>query len=255
MKINSIYLGDCFSVLKKFNNDSVDYSFTSPPYNLENSIRPKSENNKSRTKKVYKGYADDLRKEEYDKFLRCIINELIRVTKNQVFFNIQYLSKTKSTIFKILGDYEKYIKDVLIWHKKVANPAIGKNVLTHNYEFIMVFDKINNNRGYKIEFDRKGTATTCFTEHTNSFVNKERFACEGNFAVMSIQVARRIIKIFTKEGDLILDPFMGSGTTAIACKESNRNFIGIEKDSKTFSIAKKRIKDFDNNKIKNITLL
>lgn len=241
MKTNIIYNEDCFKILKTFKDNCVDFSLTSPPYNLTNSIRPKSEG-PDRIKKVYKEYGDSLEKEEYKEFLYNIIDELIRVSKKQVFFNIQYLSKTKSTIFQLLGDYKNKVKDVLIWHKTPSNPAINKNVLTHNYEFIIIFDKNNNNRSYSKEFSRKGTDTTCFTELTNGFINKERFKCDGNFAIMSIQVARRLIKTFTNENDIILDPFMGSGTTGVACLDLGRRFIGIEKNDKYVKIADERIK-------------
>ena len=55
------------------------------------------------------------------------------------------------------------------------------------------------------------------------------------------ELVRRIIKNFTKENDLIMDPFMGSGTTGVVCKELNRNFNGVELDKKYFEIAKERI--------------
>lgn len=54
---------------------------------------------------------------------------------------------------------------------------------------------------------------------------------------------KRIINDFTNEGDLIMDAFMGSGTTGVVCKESNRNFIGCELDTHYYEIAKKRIFD------------
>ena len=56
-----------------------------------------------------------------------------------------------------------------------------------------------------------------------------------------VSVMRKILEIFTREGDTILDPYMGSGTTGIACKNLKRNFIGIELDPTYFEIAKKRI--------------
>ena len=54
-----------------------------------------------------------------------------------------------------------------------------------------------------------------------------------------------LIKTYSNEGDIVLDPFMGSGTTGVACKNTNRDFIGIEKDTDYFSIAKKRLEYVD----------
>jgi DNA modification methylase len=249
MKLNHIYNGDCFEIIKTFETNSVDFSLTSPPYNLYRSIRPKSEG-KKRIKQVYDGYSDNLSEEEYEEFLVSIINELIRVSRKQVFFNIQYLSNTKSTLFKLLGGFRNQIKDLLIWHKQPSNPAIKENVLTHNYEFVIVFDKNNISRSYEgLKFDRRGKDTTCFIEKTNSFVNKERFNCEGNFAIMSIQVARRLIQTFTKENEIVLDPFMGSGTTALACVESSRQYVGIEINKDTIDIANRRLEVKNNTDV------
>ena len=56
-----------------------------------------------------------------------------------------------------------------------------------------------------------------------------------------------ILKMFSREGDVILDPFIGSGSTALACKLTNRNYIGIELDKTYYNLAKKRIKTFCQN--------
>jgi site-specific DNA-methyltransferase (adenine-specific) len=58
-----------------------------------------------------------------------------------------------------------------------------------------------------------------------------------------ISLMEHLVKIHTNENDLVLDPFMGSGTTGVACKNLNRNFIGIELDKEYFNIAKERIYD------------
>ena len=58
-----------------------------------------------------------------------------------------------------------------------------------------------------------------------------------------VELCEYLIKTFTNEGDVVLDNCMGSGTTGVACKNLNRNFIGIEKDSKYFEMAKKRIEE------------
>lgn len=69
-----------------------------------------------------------------------------------------------------------------------------------------------------------------------------------------IKLIERIIQISTNEGDLILDNCMGSGTTACACINTNRNFIGFEVDKEYYEYAEKRIKDMNNNQKKMVIL-
>lgn len=233
LELNKIYCMDCLVGLKLLPDNSVDYSFTSPPYNQKRSI--------SHSSNLYENYADNMPNEEYYNFLCGVINELLRVTKNQIFFNIQYNSNNRKAVFLIIGRYAENIKDVLIWIKTFPQPAICRNVLTHNYEFIIVFSKENKNRSYIADFGLKGKYTTAFIEKNNCIFNKDCFNHESHFAIMSINLARRIVSTFTQEGDIILDPFMGSGTTAVACKQLGRHFIGFEISQKYVDIANKRL--------------
>lgn len=87
-------------------------------------------------------------------------------------------------------------------------------------------------------------------------VPKENSVKIKHFTVKPVALIAHLIKIFSKENDIILDCFMGSGTTGIACKETNRNFIGIELNEEYFNLAKNRIENFEestNNKTQNIT--
>lgn len=232
--LNKIILGDGLFILKSFGDNSVDYTLTSPPYNNKtNKIVNKG-------KSFYSIYKDSLTDDAYYTFLVEIIRELIRVTKHYTFFNMMYNVDNKEIVCQLMGLYAFHIKDILIWEKP-KQPAMCHNVLTHNYEFIFVFSKEQENRKYEIDFGGKGEYTTCFKEVGNSAINRERFSCKENFAIMGIQVARRIIKTFTKKNDIILDPFLGSGTTAVAAKQLGRDWIGIELSEKMIKIAKERI--------------
>ena len=166
MKINHIYQDDCFDRLKKFEDNSVDYSFTSPPYNQKRSIGGGGV-------KMYDKYNDDLTEENYFNFIDSVLSELIRVSRKYVFFNIMYGTNNKSVVFNIIGKYADKMKDMLIW-KKPKQPAMCSNVLTHNYEYVFVLGKEKENRRYDIDFGIRGEHTTCFYEFGNSAINKER---------------------------------------------------------------------------------
>jgi DNA modification methylase len=235
--VNSVIIGDSRDKLKEFPDNSVDFTLTSPPYNIGSLLGSVDRS----AKKTYKKYKDNLNEEEYYNFLIEIIDELLRVTKKYILFNVMYVSKNRSALFKLIGKYHNNIKDILIWEKKIQ-PAINKTCLTHNYEFIFVLNKEKENRAYKeLNFGNTGDFRTCFKEKDNSAANSEAFWCDINSAIMSINLARRMITTFTKEGDLILDPFLGAGTTIVACKETNRRFIGIELDKECLPIINKRL--------------
>lgn len=246
MEINHIYCGDCLEIMRELPNDTIDYIITSPPYNMGGSIKCK--NVLTQRKKI--GYKDKRTEEEYYNFLRSAINEMLRITKFWVFFNIQPLSKNKRVIFKLIGTYYDKIKEIIIWHKKRCPPSIREEVLSHNFEFIFVLSKDdakcrsfkgvnfrNNNFG---EYRR---GATCWLGEINDLFYKDRFSVEGIGAIFPIWLTRDIIRIFSKENEIILDPFLGSGTTAVACVELGRKYIGIEINPKYCKIAEQRIKN------------
>ncbi len=236
MEINTIINKDCVEGMREMPDDFVDYVLTSPPYNQSS----------SGADDMYVMYTDNMENNEYIAFLSAVIDEMLRVTKHQIFFNIQYTAKNCYCVFTIIGKYADKIKDILIWEKPFGMPP-SKNTLLHNYEFIIVFDKNNLNRSYDKVFENRTDCTTCFFEKNNSFTNKERFGSDIHHAIMPINLAKRIITQFTNKGDIILDPFMGVGTTAVACKISGRNYIGFDLVAEYIKIAEERISKVTSN--------
>lgn len=228
---NRNYLIDCRQALKEMAPESVDYVLTSPPYNMGS----------SKAKHYYEEYSDDLTMDEYYQFLKEVINGLLKVTRKMIFFNIQYMQKNKEAVFRIIGDYAEWIKDILIWHKP---HAIGcqHRVINHNYEFFIIFAK-DVNRSYTKSV---AEVKTCFEMPGNRSGNDEYFNDSVNKAIMSKKVAQYFIKNFTEEDSVVLDPFMGTGTTAVVCKENNRKYIGFEISKACFDVSTDRISKISN---------
>lgn len=202
--------GCCFEELSKMPEKSIDVTFTSPPYNRKRNDK-------------YANYDDTI--DDYFGFLVKTVNELIRVTKGNVYFNIQKNYYNKQDVFKLFGHYAEQICEVFVWEKSNPMPAAGL-AITNSYEFIIVFGKgIKSNRTYT-------------KNHLTTSVAK---MLKEHKAIMHPKVAEFFISNFTQEGDTVLDPFMGSGTTGVACKELGRNFIGIELDKDYYDIAKTRL--------------
>jgi len=209
---STLLLGDCLERIKEIRDGSIDVSFTSPPYNRKRNDK-------------YENYNDNI--EDYFGFLVSIIDELLRVTKGYVFFNIQKNYYNKEDVFRLFGHYAENITEVFIWEKSNPLPAAG-NGITNAYEFVIVFGSgIRSNKTYT-------------KNHLTTSVAK---MYKNHKAIMHPDVANFFIKNFTNEGDIILDPFMGSGTTGVACKILNRSFIGIEIDPEYFEFACKRVSD------------
>ncbi len=239
MTIN-LYHGDCLKIMQQIPDKSVDCIITSPPYNIN--VRTNNGNFVSRWGKKgneghfankYKNYRDDLMPEDYYKFQKSFLEKALKIT-DTVFYNIQIVAGNKQSLFRLLGDFSDKIKEVIIWNKVNSQPAMESGVLNSQYEFIFVFQnsKPYARKFYTCGFER-GTETNVWD------IKRERN--KDHKAAFPLALVERLLKDFTKEGDTILDPFMGSGTTGVACKRLNRNFIGIELDFNYYMTATERI--------------
>lgn len=221
IELDNIYLGDCLELIRGVEDDSIDVSFTSPPYNR---IR----------NDTYEHY-DDI-SEDYYAFLCSITRELLRVTKKDVIINIQMILFNKVDLCKWIGTFSDVMKGIMIWEKDNPQPATnfknGTYSITNAYEFFFILSGNGD-----MEFRANNKMKNIF--HTN--VNTEHF--KGHGAVMRLDVAEMFIQNFTKENDIVLDPFMGMGTTGLACAKNNRHYIGFELVEEYLLRAKERIHD------------
>lgn len=237
--INLIH-GNSLNELKKLEDNSVRLTFTSPPYNMNLRIRNGKYCSRQLVKELttkYQNYDDNLSMEDYYQFNKKILDELLRIS-DHVFYNFQFLTGNKSALFKLIGDYHNQIKEFVIWDKKVGQPAIRDGVMNSQFEVILVLNKKRSNAMSR-RFDdanfARGTLTNLWS------IGKGKKSTNTHGAVFPTELAEKIITNFSKEGDVILDPFLGSGTTGVVAKQLNRNFIGIEIDKNYFDIAKGRI--------------
>jgi DNA modification methylase len=214
MEQNKIYHIDCFDGFKQLENKSVNHVFTSPPYNRKRNDK-------------YEHHNDII--DDYFGWLCNVIDECIRVSKGYVFFNIMKNYYNKQDVFKLIGKYSENIVEVIVWEKTNPLPANGNNI-TNAYEFFLIFgsDALKSNTTYTKNIISTAVNSDMTTDHK---------------AIMKQDVAEWFIKNFTKENDLILDCFMGAGTTAITCKFNKRNYIGFELNEKYVELSNKRIYD------------
>lgn len=212
MEINKIYNEDCLKFMSKIDDDFFDITITSPPYNTGGQSLQVGD--------FYKDYKDNLSELEYYKWIKKIIQELIRTNKYYVFFNFQFLSNNKKTYYKLIGEFSENIKDIFIWHKHCLSQIV-KGKLATGYEIVLILGKDD-----KMNFTYNNFPNNNYVPNIQKWNKKESF--KGHGATMPIQMSNYFIEYFSKEGDLVYDCFSGLGTTACSAAKLKRNFIGTE---------------------------
>lgn len=147
------------------------------------------------------------------------------------------ISGNKIALLKLLGHYADKIKDIIIWDKMMAEPAIQPGVCNSQFEFIICLNKYSTNRKFNGGAKFWGTIPNIVKFKKAS---DNRFS-ELNKATFTKDLPLFFIKNFTNENDVIFDPFMGTVTTAEAAKESKRNFVGCEISKELAELSQQRV--------------
>lgn len=233
--INKIINGDCIDVMKKIPDLSVDLVVTSPPYNLKNSTGNGMKDGRggkwSNAALIngYSHYDDNMPIEEYDEWQKNCLKEMFRVIKDDgaIFYNHKWRVQAG-----LLQDRHNIIKDfpvrqIIIWKRK-GGINFNSGYFLPTYEVIYLIAKP------KFKLAKKANAYGDVWEFTQEMKNSHP-------APFPVALINRIIS--STNAQIILDPFSGSGTTAVAAKNLNRNYIGIELSPEYCKLSEKRIQD------------
>jgi site-specific DNA-methyltransferase (adenine-specific) len=230
-----LFNGDALKVLKQLQEKSVNLIFADPPYNLsgENHLTCKS----GKLAKCDKGFWDQI--ENIHEFNEKWIKECIRVLKDDGTIWISGTLHNHPSIGVILKKLQLWIINDIIWFKPNAPPLIQKNRFVPSTELIWVASK---SKRYYFNYE-----IALKISNGKQMRNLWEIPAEKHKTIHPTEkpekLLERIILVGSREGDTILDPFMGSGTTGVMAKRLGRDFIGIEIDEKYFEIAKKRIEE------------
>ena len=155
-----------------------------------------------------------------------------------VFYNVQIVTGSKRAIFKLLGDFSEYVKDIIIWDKVNAQPAMGEGVLNRQSELIIVFDK-NDAISRKFNYCNfaRGTLNDVWQ------IKRGKKVAGSHGATFREELVEKILTNFSREGDVVYDPFMGTGTTSVVAKRMGRRYIGSELLPHYVEIANERVKN------------
>lgn len=225
--------------MKTLSEESVDVIFADPPYFLSNGGKSISS---GKVVSVNKGEWD--KKENYEdviKFTENWISECYRILKKKCSIWITGTNHNIFDIKKVLENVGFKIINIIIWKKVDPPPLIYKIKFRFSYEFIIWADK---GMGHVFNYDYLFSINK--KEMEDVWILPAVQMSEKKYGYHPTQkpecLLKRIILASSIEGQVILDPFMGSGTTCNVAKIFKRKFIGIEKEKKYYDICLKRIK-------------
>jgi len=233
----TIYHGDCRDILPSL--PKVDLVLTSPPYNMRTRVR----NGEYTTREIgehfskkYKYFHDAYPIDEYYSIHKQTIEQLLEVSQI-LFINIQLVTGSKEAWFRLIGNFHKNIKDMVIWDKGYGQPAMHDSVLNRASELILILEQnASAGRAFKKSYFDRGTMPDIWRDGRGG-----KGQNSGHSAVFPLKVAGRVLDGWSLKDNTILDPFMGSGTTLVAAKDLGRKAIGIEIEEKYCEIAVQRL--------------
>jgi site-specific DNA-methyltransferase (adenine-specific) len=231
--INKILQGDCLELFKNIPDNSIDITFADPPFNL---------------KKGYNSYKDSLQLKEYISWCENWISEMVRVTKptGSIFVhNIPKWLTYYAAHLNIIADFKHWIS----WDAPTA--PMGKTLQPAHYGILFYAKNYKELKFYEIRYPHKRErkskylakdyggkkamlhpfgplVSDVWTDIHRVKHNKYR---DEHPCQLPLHLLERLILMTTDENDIVLDPFNGTGTTALAAKRLGRNFIGFELDS------------------------
>lgn len=255
--LDRVILGDCLTILKDLPAESVDLVLTDPPFNI--GLR-------------YQDYEDNKSPEAFCGMLRDVFNELRRVLKPTgsifVFMGQAYQAAT----FRLLEEAGFFWRNSIVWH--VTFGACQKKKFTPSWTMIHYFvcdpdrftfnsDAIRVPSARQIKYgDRRANSTGKVPDDTWVLLPKDQApdhfqpdqdawlfsrVCGtfrervGHVTQLPLPLTERIVKVASNEGELVLDPFAGSGTVLVAAQRLGRRFLGIEVSPATVAMAENRL--------------
>jgi len=222
MEINKIYLGDSYTLIKNIPDKSVDLVYIDIPYEMQSGGKGGGAFGDRIHNLIRKDMNNIIHGIDYK-----IFDELKRVMKK---VNI-FIWCNKQQIIDIITNFKDYSMEIIVWAKDNPTPFTN-NVWLSDLEYCFYFREtgVKLNDGYEIK-----------SKFYKSPINKSDKDLYDHPTIKPLDLVKRHILHTTQENDIVLDTFLGSGTTAVACKETNRSYIGFEINESYYKIATDRL--------------
>lgn len=240
---NNIILGDCIEIMKGIPDESIDVTFADPPFNLN---------------KKYNGYKDNKKDETYLSWCKYWISEMVRITKPTGSIFVHNIPKWLTYYAAFLNEMA-YFKHWIAWD--APSGPMGRSLQPSHYGILYYAKSSRENKFYEIRYPHKrcrkcgyllkdyggkkdmlrpfGPLVSDLWTDIHRIKHdkyRDKHPCQ-----LPIHLLERIILMSTDENDIVLDPFVGTGTSVIAAKRLGRRFIGIDIDGKYVSITKNKL--------------
>jgi len=245
--MNKILQGDCLELFKNIPDNSVDMTFADPPFNLQ---------------KKYTTYKDNLDFEKYLSWCERWIWEMVRITKPTGSIFLHNIPKWLTYYAAYLNKFANF-KHWISWDAPTA--PMGKSLQPAHYGILFYTKAVKESKIYELRYphkrDRKQgylwkdyggkkdglhpfgpLVSDVWTDIHRIKHNAKR---DTHPCQLPIHLLDRLILMATDENDIVLDPFSGTGTTAISAKRLGRRYIGFELDKKYVEISKQKLEQID----------
>jgi len=242
--LNRITRGDCLRLLRAIPDGSIDMVFADPPFNL---------------KKKYNGYIDNLAFEEYVAWCEKWLAELVRIAKPSGSIFVHNIPKWLSYYAAILNRHAHF-KHWIAWHAPTS--PMGKSLQPAHYGVLFYVKDLKQAKIYEIRMPHERERRSSYLRKdyggkkaglhpfgplvsdvwTDIHRIKHKKYRDDHPCQLPVSLLERLILMATDEGDVVLDPFVGAGTTAVAAKKLGRNYIGFDVDSMYKKISETNIK-------------
>lgn len=260
LPLNVIFNEDCLSGMKKLHDNSIDLIIADPPYNLSKGGEWKWDNsvkldgmggNWNKANEDWDNFSFD----SYFEFTNSWLKEAKRILKPSGSMWIFGTYHNIGIINVICQKLDIEIINEVIWYKRNSFPNLSGRRLTASYETILWCNKGGKKREYyfNYEYSKNGDFSNDSLKNPNKQMrtvwdisnnkNKEELLYGKHPTQKPLKILERLLKLSSKEGDIMLTPFAGSGSECVAAKINSRNYIGFEIKKEYYDIALKRLEN------------
>jgi site-specific DNA-methyltransferase (adenine-specific) len=207
--LDKIICGNCLTILRQLPDKAIDLVFFDPPYNVN---------------KDYGVYKDNLPWEDYIEFMKNVITECLRISKRGIGIYLDW-KHFKPYWQEIIPQAEP----IIIYKRSSGSIFSARKIMQHHHVILTTATALIPTKSLWDDIRVYGEGYL-FREPTF-----------GHPAQTSLKATKRFIENFSEENEIVLDPFIGVGTSAVVCKTLNRHFIGIDINPDYCEIARKRL--------------